>query len=331
MKNYPWLINQYKKITKKYFNNKLHPIILIQAHIGIGISQLIFNIARWILCLHKKKDNNCNQCLSCILINQKKHPDFYNVDDISKHKYIGINIIRTIIDNIYHSSQQGGAKIVYFSSINKLTIEANNALLKVIEEPPKNTIFFLNTTNINKVINTIKSRSTIYYIAPPKEKDNLLWLKERNKIYNSIQLLTALRINNNAPIITHKFLNSNELKKRNIFMIAIYQYMVNKKHIDLLTIILNYSKKKIITWICYIILDAIKYLTCKKYKIQNLDQLKLIIKIAKINNFNILITHLISWIQCKKILSYSYNIDKKLILTEQIFLLMTEILNNNNI
>ncbi|VFP81517.1 DNA polymerase III subunit delta' C-terminal domain-containing protein [Buchnera aphidicola] len=327
MKNYPWLVSEYKKIVKKYYNNKLHPIILIQSHIGFGVSRLIFNISQWILCSNKKKEKSCKRCLSCILINKKKHPDFYNSNYISQNKYIGINITRTIINNIYQTSQQGGAKIIWFSSINRLTTEAQNSLLKILEEPPENTIFFLNTSNIKTVLSTIKSRSTIYYINLPKEKENLIWLKKKNKIYTSIQLLTALRINNNAPIITHKFLNSKKLNERNIFMIAINKYMIDKKYINLLKIILNYKKKKIIIWICYLILDVIKYIVCNKYKIQNLDQIKLIKKIAKKNNFNILIKHLKSWIQCKKILSSSYHIDKKLILTEQILLLANDILN----
>ncbi|VFP83714.1 DNA polymerase III subunit delta' C-terminal domain-containing protein [Buchnera aphidicola] len=317
MNKYPWIIYQYKDLIHKYYKNKLHPIILIQSIIGIGTSQLIFNLSKWILCSNKKKYTNCNNCSSCLLFDKKNHPDFYNCDNFSKNKYIGINIIRKIINNIYKTPQQGGAKIVYFPNINIFTTESDNALLKTLEEPPKNTIFFLRTTNITKIINTIKSRSTLYYINYPKEKLSIPWLKNHNKYYSYIELLTALRINNNSPISTHKFLNNYEFQKRNIFMQEIYAY-VNKKKNNLLNIMLKYNSSIITKYVCYLLLDVIKYKICKKYKIKNLDQIKLIKKIAYINNNQVLINNLISWTQYTQILSSSYKIDKTSIFIELI-------------
>ncbi|VFP84985.1 DNA polymerase III subunit delta' [Buchnera aphidicola (Cinara splendens)] len=322
MNKYPWLITQYLQIINKYRKNSLHPITLIQAPTGVGISKLIFNISKWILCSHKNKFTNCKKCISCFLINKKNHPDFYNVNYISQYKNIGINIIRNIIKNLYKTSQQGGCKIVYFSNINSCTLEASNALLKTLEEPPINTIFFLHTRNITQVINTIKSRSIIYYIHAPQEKIAISWLKKKNKQHNFLQLLTALRINNNAPISTQKFLKSNAFKQRNIFMRAIHTYVNEKNDSDLWNIILDYDEKIITTLICYFLLDIIKYNICKDNKIKNVDQLKLIKKIAHINKFNVLKNNLISWIQFQQILSTSYQVDKQLIFIEQIFLWM---------
>lgn len=322
MNKYPWLIAQYLNFVKKYHKNSLHPINLIQAPAGIGISKLIFNISKWILCLHKNKFINCKKCISCFLIKKKNHPDFYNINHISQYKNIGINIIRDIIKNLYQTSQHGGCKIVYFSNINSCTLEAKNALLKTLEEPPKNTIFFLHTRNITQVINTIKSRSTIYYINAPLENIAISWLKKKNKKFNFIQLLTALRINNNTPISTQKFLTSNAFKQRNMLMCAIHKYIDKKNDSDLWNVVLNYDETIITNLICYLLLDTIKYNTCHKNTIKNLDQFKLIKKIADINNFNVLKNNLISWIHFQQILSTSYKLDKKLILIEQILLWM---------
>ncbi|VFP81138.1 DNA polymerase III subunit delta' [Buchnera aphidicola (Cinara kochiana kochiana)] len=317
MNIYPWIIHQYKDLINKYDKNKLHPIILIQSIIGVGTSQLILNISKWILCSNKNRYAHCNNCQSCLLFNQKNHPDFYNSYSIPKNKYIGINIIRKIIENIYKTSQQGGTKIVYFPNINIFTTESNNALLKTLEEPPKNTIFFLRTTNITKIIQTIKSRSTLYYIGYPKEIISIKWLKKKNQYYSYVQLLTALRINNNSPISTHKFLNNHAFKKRNIFMQEVYKF-VNNKNNKLLNIALQYDSFIITKYICYLLLDVIKYRICKKYKIKNLDQIQLIKKIANITNNQILINNLIAWTQYTQILSNSYKIDKKLIFIELI-------------
>ncbi|WP_075431977.1 hypothetical protein [Buchnera aphidicola] len=142
MKNYPWLKKQYKNIVMKYINKKLHPIILIHAYPGMGVSQLIYKVSQWLLCLKKNKLHSCNQCTSCIFIKKRNHPDLYQKNIYKIKKKISIDDIRQIIINIQKTSQQGGVKIVYIKKIQNITIEANNALLKTLEEPPKNTLFF---------------------------------------------------------------------------------------------------------------------------------------------------------------------------------------------
>lgn len=322
MKHYPWLKQKYKDIIHRYQINQLHPIILIQSCLGMGVSRLIFNICKWILCFHKKKYKNCRNCLSCLLIKQNNHPDLYHFKNFSKNKNIGIQTIRNIINNINHTAQQGGKKIVWFSEMNQLTQESNNALLKTLEEPPYNTIFFLKTNNITTVNHTITSRSTIYYIDTPNEDNILSWLKKKNHFYSSTQLLTVLRINNHAPIAANKFLKNNLFHERNEFMKSIYSYVNTKKNIPFLNNKYYFNEKKIITWICYLLIDVMKYKISKKNKIKNLDQIPLIKKIAHINSINKLNDHVISWIKYKQILSNSFNIDKKLIFTEQMLSLV---------
>ncbi|ABJ90688.1 DNA polymerase III subunit delta' C-terminal domain-containing protein [Buchnera aphidicola] len=323
MNLYPWLVNYYKNIIKKYHISKLHPIILINSPIGTGISNLILNICQWILCLYKNKEKYCNNCSSCLLIKNNVHPDFYFIKNSFRKKYIKINKIRNIIKCIYQMSQQGKEKIIYFQNINYLTPEASSSLLKTLEEPPKNTIFFLRTTNISKIDHTIKSRSIIYYINTLDENKNLFWLKKKNKNYKKKKILTALRINNNIPLITHKFLNTYLLNERKNFMLEIYNNTINKSNVNLIQLINTYHEDKIANWIICLILDVIKYKTYNSKKIINLDQIKLIKKIAKINNIKKLNKHIKSWIIYKRILFYSDYIDKKLIFTEQILLFST--------
>ncbi|VAX76601.1 DNA polymerase III subunit delta' C-terminal domain-containing protein [Buchnera aphidicola] len=322
MKHYPWLKSQYIEIIEKYCKYKLHPIILIQACKGIGISQLIYKISKWILCYKKKHYKSCNECLSCQLIKKKNHPDFYIF--YNKTKKIGINVIRQMIHNINYTSQQGGSKIIWFSNINKITNEANNALLKTLEEPPNNTFFFLHTTNIMQIHPTIKSRSNIYYINTPKEKNNILWLNNKIKIYSLVQIVTALRINRNAPIAAYKFFKKKIFQERNLLMKAINQYIFDHKKINFLQKIYNYNEQKVIKWICYLLLDTINYSISKKCRIKNLDQVYLIKKITQVNKLQVLNKNLLSWIKCKYLLSNSYKVDKKLIFTEQ-FLLWVDI------
>ncbi|WP_075433901.1 DNA polymerase III subunit delta' C-terminal domain-containing protein [Buchnera aphidicola] len=318
MKNYPWLLHQYNDIIEKYLKKKLHPIILMQSNNDIGVSNLILQIYKWILCSNKKKNKNCGHCLACRLIDLNNHPDVYNLYHLSKKKNIGIDVVRNVLNNLYNSSQQGGKKIVCFPEMNNLTQEASHSILKTLEEPPHDTIFFLCTNNILQINNTIKSRSTIYLIPSPSEKNNLIWLKKKNKSFLSFQLLTALRMNNNSPINAHKFLNKNTFKQRDIFMQAIKKYIFDHKNIDLLKSIYGYNTKNVVLWVFYLLIDTIKYKTNYIGKIRNIDNLKLIKIISNKNSINALKNNLLTWISYQKILTHAFNIDKKLVFTEQI-------------
>ncbi|AEH39813.1 DNA polymerase III, delta subunit [Buchnera aphidicola (Cinara tujafilina)] len=319
MKNYPWLFSQYKSILKKYIKNKLHPIILINSRKGLGIFQLIKNISQWFLCLNKKNFVYCNMCTSCTLIKKKNHPDLYDKNHYKiKNKTIGIDYIRYIIKNIYKTSQQGGVKIVVIKNLQNITKEANNALLKTLEEPPKDT-FFLSTNNLKKINNTTISRSTIYYINIYNKTNIILsWLQKNKKIFMN-DLKTALFINNFSPIRANNFLNSSQIIQRKNLMNIIYTFIMYNNNIDLLFSLLYYNNTHLfITWICYLLLDVIKFSIFKEKDIlYNLDQYHLIKKLSKKSSVQYSYKILISWIKCQYILKTIPYIDKKLILIEQ--------------
>lgn len=330
MKNYTWFKHQYIDILKKYQYNKLHPIIMIQSKNGIGTSKFILKISQWLLCFKKKNKNSCNTCMSCNLILQKKHPDFYtNYLQNLKKKILGIDYIRNIIEKIYNTSQQGGLKIVWFKNVHYISQEANNALLKTLEEPPKNTIFFLCTNDITKIKKTLKSRSTIYYINTPKITNSIQWLKKNNKDVKNSKIFTALRINNLSLIKTNNFLKNFKIYQREKLINTLKTYILTHQYTNLILLLSSKNTLCMIVWICYFIIDAIKYQLCKKEDIFfNIDNINLIKKISKKNDLYILNKILLSWIKCHFILKNIPYIDKKLILTEQV-LFWTKFLKKN--
>ena len=171
---------------------------------------------------------------------------------------------------------------------------------------------------MEKIHNTLKSRTTIYYIPSLNKNDSILWLKEKNKNKSNQDIKTALFINKYSLIKSDLFLNSSQLLQRKKLMHVMKSYVLDQD-INLLFSLLYYNNTSLlITWICQLLIDVIKFnLFKKKDFLYNLDQYDLIKKLSKTIASKNLHKHLMSWIKCQYILKKIPYIDKKLILTEQ--------------
>lgn len=318
LEKYPWLKHQYIDLVKKYIDNKLHPIILFKTYKNIGTSRLIHNIIQFFLCQNKNFNHSCNKCISCYLMKNKKHPDFYSLNQSLDSNLIGINDIKEMLKYAYLTSKKGGDKIIWISNINNMTKEAKNALLKTIEEPPIKTRFFLQTYNISKLLLTLRSRSYIYKINKPKEQEGFQWIKKKNIYKDNIYILTALRLYENNPKTAYFFLKNSYFLLRVQLIKKIKKYFYQYNNTKLCIFMYNKNLLHFITWICTILLDAIKIKIFNKKILINIDCINFIKDISKNFNTSILIKSLKSWLKCRYFLKNSNYLDKKIILIEQI-------------
>jgi len=97
----------------------------------------------------------CNACPFCRDINEGRSLDLIEIDAASNR---GIDEIRNLKDSAMVAAPSGKYKVFIVDECHMLTKEANNALLKILEEPPSHVIFILATTEPHKVIDTILSR-----------------------------------------------------------------------------------------------------------------------------------------------------------------------------
>lgn len=99
----------------------------------------------------------CDKCEQCTSITKGTNLDVIEMDAAS-HR--GIDDVRTLRDAVKLAPSQAKKKIYIIDEAHMLTTEASNALLKTLEEPPDHVIFILATTNPEKLIDTIRSRTT---------------------------------------------------------------------------------------------------------------------------------------------------------------------------
>ena len=128
---------------------------LISGPKGSGKRTLAKLLASAILCQGKGKP--CGVCGPCRKIENNNHPDFITVED-PEHKNVAVKIVRSIREDVFIRPNESEYKIYLFPQ--ELGLEGQNALLKILEEPPKYGVFILLTDNPEKLLPTVRSRCT---------------------------------------------------------------------------------------------------------------------------------------------------------------------------
>lgn len=143
---------------------------------GSGKTTVARILAKALNCL-KRKDNEfepCNNCDSCLAINNSNSLDVIEIDAASNR---GIDDIRNLRENIKFPPSLSKYKIFIIDEAHQITKDAFNALLKTLEEPPNYIIFILATTEPEKLPLTILSRVQRYDFKRLNLEDIVLRLK----------------------------------------------------------------------------------------------------------------------------------------------------------
>jgi len=102
--------------------------------------------------------DSCDQCDSCRRTDACNHPDVQWLRAESKLRIISIDQIRDLLQTVNLKPTLGGYKIAILTAADRLNIQAANAFLKTLEEPPQRTVFILLTTDVSRLLETILSR-----------------------------------------------------------------------------------------------------------------------------------------------------------------------------
>ncbi|MBI4100439.1 DNA polymerase III subunit gamma/tau [Candidatus Microgenomates bacterium] len=135
---------------------------------GLGKTSAARIVAKSVNCLKKKKGEPCNECLMCTSITEGRNLDVFEIDAASNR---GIDEIRDLREKIKLAPSGAKFKVYIIDEVHMLTIEAFNALLKMLEEPPSHAIFVLCTTEVHKLPQTVISRCLRFDFKRATEED----------------------------------------------------------------------------------------------------------------------------------------------------------------
>lgn len=152
---------------------------LFEGEQGVGKRQTAVEFARALLCSDSVR-TPCGMCVNCIQSASGNNPDLnrFRLEDLSSKKSIGVDEIRKIISDVYIRPFQARYKVYIIEDGDALTPEAQNAMLKILEEPPLYTVFIICTTNLGFILPTVQSRSRIIHFYPQSGRDISAYIKQ---------------------------------------------------------------------------------------------------------------------------------------------------------
>ncbi|MDY6062304.1 MAG: DNA polymerase III subunit gamma/tau [Erysipelotrichaceae bacterium] len=161
---------------------------------GTGKTSVAKLFAKEINC-QEENNQDLDNAPNIKAFNDNNHPDVIELDAASNNS---VDDIREIVDKVYYAPILGKYKVYIIDEVHMLSNSAFNALLKTLEEPPKNVIFILATTDPQKIIPTVLSRVQRYNFKKVDIKDIVLRIENILKIENisyeeeAIKLIASL-------------------------------------------------------------------------------------------------------------------------------------------
>ena len=140
--------------------------VLLEGREGCGKKTLARRLAAAILC-EGEGDRPCGVCGPCHKVLSGNHPDVMVVGEEGGSRSFHIDAIRQVRLSAYVKPNEGRAKVYILCDAQNMTIQAQNALLKIIEEPPPHGVFLLTCDNRSKLLPTILSRVVTIPVAAP--------------------------------------------------------------------------------------------------------------------------------------------------------------------
>ena len=146
-----------ENVSRSIRRGHISHFYLISGPEGSGKRTLARLMAAAILC--RGQERPCLTCAVCRKVLSGNHPDYITVDDPEK-KSVPVDLIRQARADIFVRPNESDKKIYLFPRAQDMGVPAQNALLKILEEPPAYGVFFLLADNPDKLLPTIRSRCT---------------------------------------------------------------------------------------------------------------------------------------------------------------------------
>lgn len=162
---YPWIEHGFEKYKVIKNSERLGHALLLTAPKGVGVEELAASISKDFLCLSPSGYHvDCN-CASCEMFRNNTHPDILTVQ--RTNHVITVDSLRNSISFLEESSSNGKGKVLLINDAELMNVQASNALLKTLEEPPKDSLIILATYSASLLLPTIISRTVRLSINMP--------------------------------------------------------------------------------------------------------------------------------------------------------------------
>lgn len=194
---YAWQQGVWRQLDDLFVQQRMPHALLMSGVDGIGKERFARAFSARLLCLSPRDGVACGQCKSCSLLAAGTHPDFLwltlETDDKGKTaKAIKVDQVRELVEFASKSAQMAGWRVVVVTPAHLLNVQAANALLKTLEEPGRETVLMLVTSQPLSLMPTLRSRCQQRPLPVPPEAEALAWLSPQVGEGEKARLLLSL-------------------------------------------------------------------------------------------------------------------------------------------
>lgn len=230
----PWQISAWRQVFAA--GERLPHALLLWGPEGLGKLQFARLVAQALLCEQPDPDfYPCEECLSCRWHHQEAHPDLRllqpdftateetEVDSADKAgtgkakqggRQISVGQVRELSGFTNLTAHRRGKKVVVVHPAEALNVSAANALLKTLEEPPRDTVFLLVSHRAHRVLPTVRSRCRAVPMRVPAPAESMAWLVEQG-VEDPLSGLAAAGF---APLRALENAREGHRERRKIFL-----------------------------------------------------------------------------------------------------------------
>lgn len=220
------------RLANAITSDSLAHAFLISGPSGSGKSTLALELSAALNCekANGSPHTPCGVCNNCRRIYEGNFPDLKFLEKPKDKATIGVEAVKDFREDMFLSSTEAERKIYVIDNADCMTVEAQNALLKILEEPPSNVLLILLANECDRILSTIKSR--VQYIAMSRFsneelKKHLLstdvaaisMSRDMPERFNGIIISADGRIGEAKRLLDPKFSEENDEKRAEVISI----------------------------------------------------------------------------------------------------------------
>lgn len=228
----PWLRPAFEHLLGELRANRLAHALLVQGDSGVGIESLAESFAHYRLC-QQSLDKACGQCKSCHLLQAGTHPDIQVIEPAGAADMIKVEQVREAVHFLSQTPQIAEWKLVYVSAAHRMNINAANALLKILEEPPGNSLLILESDRPQLLIPTVRSRCRKLEVTRPSESETKTFCLENG--VSEEQLAELLPILGMRPVKIARWVGADQYQQWKSLLDGLEQFKQNQLTVSELT------------------------------------------------------------------------------------------------
>lgn len=170
------------------------------------------------------------EILGKLILNGDLNREYVDIINYKPSKAsFGVDDVREIIDEVNKKPFEGDKKVIIIHQGNKLTIQAQNALLKTIEEPPTEVYIIILCESLELILDTIKSRCEIYKLTPLTKEELYKYIEIKGYDYSEEEKASAIAFSEGIPGRIDRYFSDTELQELRDKIVDLLLHLINSE------------------------------------------------------------------------------------------------------